>query len=70
MAYCKAMNKKVKKLDCWDYKLIKLAVVAGVLFLITVWPGLHDLVMRVHWGWYLAIAIILALRPMRVWCKK
>jgi hypothetical protein len=68
----KKLNKKVKKMDYWDVKLTKLSTIAFVLFLITVWMGLHDLVMQAHWGWYLGAFVLLAIRPMkRVWlcCK-
>lgn len=68
----KKLNKNVKKMDIWDVKLTKLSTIAFVLFLITVWSGLHDLVIQAHWGWYLGAMVILAIRPMkRVWfcCK-
>ena len=66
----KKFKKKVKKMDVWDFKLMKLATIALVLFLITVWPGLHALVMQAHWGWYLGAMVVLAIRPMRKCCKK
>ncbi len=65
----KKFNKKIKKLNVWDLKLIKLSSMAFILFLITVWPGLHDLVMRVHWGWYLGVMVLLAIKPMSRVCK-
>lgn len=46
----KKINKKVKKMNVWDVGFVKWSVAAAVLFLLTVWPGLHDLVMRAHWG--------------------
>jgi len=66
----KKFNKKVKKMDVWDVKLIKFTSMAFVLFLITVWPGLHNLIMQAHWGWYLAAMVLLAIRPMKKMCKK
>lgn len=64
--------KKFKKMDCGDVGLLKLGMVAAVLFLITVWPWLHTLVMSVHWGWYLGAMVLLLIRPMKkVWfCSK
>ncbi len=55
---------KVKRMDVHDVQLTKLSVAAFVLFLITVWPALLVQILRVHWGWYLAIGIVLAIRPM------
>jgi hypothetical protein len=67
----RSMDERVKKLDTADIALTKWSVVAVVLFLITAWPALLELVLRVHWGWYLGAAILLALRPMkRFWRKK
>jgi hypothetical protein len=63
-------GKRVKKLDAVDLTLIKLSAMAFILFLITVWPALMNLVHRIHWAWFLAAAIILALRPkFRAWMK-
>ena len=61
----KKWDKKVKKLKTCDIGLIKLSVVAFTLFLITVWPELLNLILKVHWGWYLAIAIIAAYCPTK-----
>jgi len=61
----KDMNKKIKKFNVLDVGLVKWSVVAGVLFLITVWPALHDLIMKVHWGWYLAAMIIFMIKPLK-----
>jgi hypothetical protein len=64
------LDKKVEKLDTLDIALTKWSVATGVLFLITVWPALLELVLRVHWGWYLGVAILFAIRPMkRFWGK-
>lgn len=57
--------KKVKKMHCWDICLIKLGIVAAVLFLITVWPWLHTLVMSIHWGWYLGATVLLVIKPLK-----
>lgn len=62
----KNFNKKIKKLDVIDLKLIKLASMAGILFLITLWPAAMSLVNRIDWYWFLLVAVVLAYRP----CKK
>jgi uncharacterized membrane protein YiaA len=66
----RGLDAGVKRMDTCDIASIKWSVAAFVLFLITVWPALLELVLKVHWGWYLAIAIVLAIRPMkRYWGK-
>jgi len=57
-------NKRVKNFDFLDIKNIKLASIAFILFLITVWPGLMTLVKKIHWAWFLAAVIIFSIRPM------
>lgn len=37
---------------------IKLVIIALVLFLLTLWPWLKEVAMKVYWAWYLAVAII------------
>jgi len=68
MKCCANVNKKIKAMNWCDMKLVKLATAAFVLFLITVWPALLSLVLRVHWGWYLAAAIVFAIRPCMKAC--
>jgi hypothetical protein len=63
---------KIKKLDVLDMALVKLSVAAFVLFLLTVPNPTNNFFMSwihtVHWGWFLAAAVILALRPQaRIW---
>ena len=60
------LNKLVKKLDVMDIALTKLAVASFVLFLITAWPAAMTWVQSIHWGWFLGVAILAALRP---WSK-
>lgn len=62
----KKFNKKIKKMKFWDIGLIKWATAASVLFLMTVWPGLHDLVMSAHWGWYLGAMILFMIKPLKI----
>ena len=40
---------------------IKLASMAFILFLITVWPALMNLVQRIHWGWFLGATVLFGL---------
>ncbi len=52
------MNSGMKCKSCWHWFWAKLSVIAGVLFLITVWPWLNRVVMSVGWGWYLGAMIL------------
>ena len=61
----KEMDKDVKQMDAVDIVLIKLAVAATVLFVITVWPAAMDLVHSISWKWFLAAAVIFAIRPFK-----
>ncbi len=67
----KKLHDKVKKLDAWDISLAKLSVFAFAFFLMTVWPAFSNLILAVHWGWYLLAWIILMIRPWKkAWCVK
>jgi len=57
-------DKKVKNLDIWDIVLTKLTVVAGVLFIITMWSSVMTLVQKVNPWIYLVILVLVAIRPM------
>ena len=57
----KWMKSNMKKMEWYDIGLIKWSVLFATLFLITVWPGLHDLVMSVAWYWWLALMVIVML---------
>jgi hypothetical protein len=59
----KKLDKKVKNLDTWDIALTKLAVAAGVLFVITIWPAAMNWVHSVNAWWFLVAAVILGARP-------
>ncbi len=64
-------KEKIKKMDYWDIGLIKLASMAFILFLITIWPAAMDLVVGIN-PWYFLIAfVIFAIRPFyRAYLKK
>ena len=57
----KKWNKKIKKLDMWDISLIKLSAAAFMLVIVKFIPG----IMLLDWYWYLLIAALLAIRPMK-----
>ncbi|MBU0666572.1 MAG: hypothetical protein ABIC91_02265 [Nanoarchaeota archaeon] len=71
MKLCKTLNNNIKKMKWYDISLTKLSVLLFTLFLVTVWPGFHDLVMKIAWYWYLILGIIVAIPVMKkVFCKK
>lgn len=59
---------------CWHpIVLTKLSLIALILFLITVWPALMNLVHSIHWGWFLGAFLVLgafALMKMKNCCGK
>ena len=54
---------KMKRLDVMDVSLIKLSTAAGILFLVTIWPALMDLVTSVSPWYFLVAFVIFAVRP-------
>ena len=57
-------NKNMKKIDIWDMALTKLTVVAGVLFLVTIWPAFMSWVQSVNPWYFLIVFILAAARPV------
>jgi len=74
----KRSEKKVVKEECCSMYgnhgckifLVKIAAMAFLLFLITVWPWLNEVLLSVHWGIYLGIVILLMIVAMAGCCKK
>lgn len=54
-------NERIRNLDILDLGLTKLGVASVVLMLVTFWPRLASL----QWYWYLIIAAVLSIRPLR-----
>jgi len=46
----------------------KIATMAFVLFLITLWSGLRNTLLSVHWGIYLGITVLLVIFHMAKGC--
>ncbi len=64
-------NKRVQNMSYHDLKHIKLASIAFAFFLISVWSGLANWVVKTHWAWFLVLAILFSLKPMiSFWGKK
>lgn len=61
---CASMDQRVKNMTSCDVSMIKLSSMAFILFLITVWPAAMNFVQNVHWGWWLLLTVLFALRPI------
>ena len=75
----KAMEKGKEKEPCTidekcrcDIALIKLASMAFILFLVTVWPAVGNWLVGVPWWVYLIITVVLGAIAMKrvYWCNK
>ena len=53
----------LKNYNVLDIALIKLAVLFGTLFFVSVIPGFANWITSTFWAWFLAIALILAIKP-------
>ena len=67
----KSWNDRVKNLSYHDLKHMKLASIAFAFFLVSVWHGLGNWLMDIHWGWFLGLTIIFSIKPWTsFWQKK
>jgi len=64
------MNFNFKKFELLDVAMTKAAVFFGALFLFSAWAAFANWVTSVHWAWFLAIALVLAAKPMMKSLKK
>ena len=60
---CMSWNKRVRNMNYHDLKHVKLATIAFAFFLISVWHGLGNWVMEVHWAWFLGAMILFSIKP-------
>ena len=58
----------MKDHNCWQVFSVKIASMAFILFLVTVWAGLGKALLSVHWGIYLAIVIVFMVLHMITGC--
>jgi hypothetical protein len=66
----RCFEKNVKNLDFWDIGLIKWSVAGFVLFVLTIWPAVMDLVKSVNPWYFFTAFLILAIRPFYRFFKK
>jgi hypothetical protein len=64
------LKKAVKKLGLWDIQLIKLSVVAFVLFVISFLPqNAIDFIVEWRWVWFV-LFVLFAIKPtVKAWLK-
>lgn len=55
---------RIKKLDCWDMCLLKLSIIALVLFILKIWPAAMNFTHNTNIWWFIAAVIIFAIRPL------
>jgi len=60
MGFVEWANEKAKNMDIWDIGLTKFTVLFATLLIVKFWPAIVSL----DWYWYLAAAIVVAIRPM------
>ena len=53
----------VKNFTTLDSALWEASVFTITLFLISVWSGLANWVINIHWAWFLIIGIIIGIKP-------
>jgi hypothetical protein len=66
MSCMKWVNSKIKNFKWYDMSMVKLAVVAFTLMLVTFWPSLASL----KWYWYAIMFVLLTIKPMYTLFKK
>ena len=64
------MMRRRMGMNMWGHhSFAKLASMAFILFLITVWPAAMQLVHRIHWGWFLGATVLFMVLHWSM-CKK
>jgi hypothetical protein len=60
MSLLKCMNDRAKKLDILDIKLVQGAAICLGLVIVKVFPQ----ILRIDTGWFIALALLLAIKPL------
>jgi len=66
MSCCCGTKEKVQKLDCCDFGLIKISILAFALMAAKLWPSLLSL----EWYWYAIVLVLVLIKPMVRMYKK
>ena len=64
------LRAQVKNLGVVDIGLVKWSAIAFALFMVSVWNDFAQWVLQTHWGWFLAVSLVLAIRPAYKFFKK
>ena len=62
---CKYLDKRMKKLKCYDISLIKFCIFAVSLGLVSGWQLFQDWVIGIEWYWFIGAAIIFGILPLK-----
>ena len=57
-------TRPLKNISRHDIVHAKIASIMFTLFLIVVWKGFANFIYKIHWGWFLALAILFAIKPI------
>ncbi|HUV80823.1 MAG TPA: hypothetical protein VMW40_08420 [Candidatus Bathyarchaeia archaeon] len=60
MGFVEWANGKARNMDIWDIGLTKFTMLFATLLIVKFWPAIVSL----DWYWYLAAAVVVAIRPM------
>ena len=70
MSMVKSIDDNVKKMKWLDRQLVKLAIVAGVLFIVSLFSsGVLTEIVSLRWVWLILLVIFL-IKPVYQWTKK
>ena len=61
----KRLSDRVNHLDYHEFTHVKIASIGFILFILAVWPDLRNVLMSVHWGWYLGLFLAFSIKPFR-----
>jgi hypothetical protein len=63
-------EKMIKKLDFWDIAFTKIAVMAFVLSMVSLFPSFTSWVQSINPIYFIILFILFAIKPLCVWFKK
>ena len=67
---CANWDERVKRFGYCELGYVKFASMAFILFLITAWVWMKDVLLSVHWAWYLALMLLFSIKPAAKFFRK
>jgi hypothetical protein len=61
----KWINKRMRKLKCYDISFIKFCVIATTLGIVSGWELFQNWVIGIEWYWFIGAAIIFGILPLK-----